>query len=55
MKITITKNDILKANRKGNRDAEIELGLIGRTRTIIYKNKKAYDRKRDKKVNILNY
>ena len=49
-KINITDEQKLKANRKASRDAEISLGLTGRTKTIVFKNKKAYDRKRDKVV-----
>lgn len=50
--IIITEKDKSKARRRAMRQANIELGLNGRTRTMIYKNKKAYDRKRDKQVNI---
>lgn len=50
MTITFTKTQKIKANRKANRDAEIVCGLGGRTGSSVYKNKKAYDRKRDKKV-----
>ena len=50
MIITFTNIQKIKANSKASRDAEIAFGLGGRTRTAVYKNKKAYDRKRDKKV-----
>jgi len=49
MTIKFTDIQKIKANSKASRDAEIAFGLGGRTRTAIYKNKKAYDRKRDKK------
>jgi accessory colonization factor AcfC len=50
MTINITNTQKVKANRKARRDADILFGLTNRTRTAVYKNKKAYDRKRDKKV-----
>ena len=40
-KITLT--DFIKAIKKGNREGEIELG--NRLKSIIYKNKKNYNRK----------
>lgn len=46
----ITKEDIRKANRKANREAEIAEGLnINRHR--VWKNKKAYTRKPKHKKN----
>lgn len=50
MTITIKNIDKIKANRKAKRDANIQYGLLGMTRTDVYKNKKLYDRKRDKIV-----
>jgi len=50
MTIIFTNTEKIKANRKANRAADIAFGLGGRTRTAVYKNKKAYDRKRDKKI-----
>ena len=50
MTITFTNTQKIKATRKAKRDADIAFNLTGRTRSAVYKNKKAYDRKRDKKV-----
>jgi len=50
MIIAFTDIQKIKANSKASRDTEITFGLGGRTRTAVYKNKKTYDRKRDKKV-----
>lgn len=46
--ITFTDKQKIKADRKARRDADILFGLTNRT--SVYKNKKSYDRKRDKKV-----
>ena len=48
--LIISDEDKLKAWKRAMRDANISLGLNGRTKTSVYKNKKAYDRKRDKIV-----
>ena len=50
--MTIIFTDIQKdkARKRANRDADITFGLGSRTRTAVYKNKKAYDRKSYKKV-----
>lgn len=48
MKIEITKEKKIKIFKKVSRDIEIELSLTGRTRTIVYKNKKKYNRKKTK-------
>jgi len=48
MTIKISKNQRIKARRKVMRDIDIELGV--KHRHIVFKNKKAYDRKRDKKI-----
>jgi hypothetical protein len=48
IKIKFTKNDRLKANRRASRLMEIESGI--RPKSKVHKNKKKYDRKRDKKV-----
>ena len=50
MTITFTDIQKIKANSKASRDAEIFSGLGGRTRHSVYKSKKTYDRKRDRKV-----
>jgi len=50
MTITFTNDQKIKAGRKAKRDADIAFNLNGRTRSAVYKNKKAYDRKRDKVI-----
>jgi hypothetical protein len=50
MKIIFTNIQKSKAISKANRDAEIAFGLGGRTSHVVYKSKKVYDRKRDKKI-----
>lgn len=52
-KFRITVKDFLKANRKAAREEEIEkYGKQIMFRTRIQKSKKAYDRKRNKKIEI---
>jgi len=53
MTIKISKNQKIKARRKVMRDIDIELGGIN-NRHIVFKNKKAYNRKRDRKISF-NY
>lgn len=48
----ITLTDFIKAIKKGSREGEIELG--NRLKSIIYKNKKKYNRK-NKHNNNNNY
>ena len=49
MKNTITQKDILKAIRKGSRDAEFELlGPGFHSKTKVAKSKKVYNRKKQK-------
>jgi hypothetical protein len=43
-------SDYVKANRKGSRDAELELNNGFMRKHAIHKSKKAYDRKRNKKL-----
>lgn len=50
MTIKLTIIQKVKANRKAKRDADISFNLSSVTKSVIYKNKKKYDRKRDKKV-----
>jgi len=52
MTIKLSKNQKIKARRKVMRDIDIENNI--QYRHIVFKNKKLYNRKRDKKVN-LNY
>ena len=53
MNYNITDIDYIKATRKASRDEEIRLyGRLINARTTIQKSKKAYNRKRDKKVRI---
>jgi len=54
MTITFTNTQKRKARNKAMRDAYISNGMQNVTRTIVYKNKKRYDRKRDKKV-VMDY
>lgn len=53
MKTKNTQNDVIKAFKKANREIELERNG-GRWIAINrpHKNKKKYDRKRDKKINI---
>ena len=53
MKTKSTQNDVIKAFKKANREIELERNG-GRWIAINrpHKNKKKYDRKRDKKINI---
>jgi hypothetical protein len=53
MKRKNTQNDVIKAFKKANREIELERNG-GRWIAINrpHKNKKKYDRKRDKKINI---
>lgn len=51
-KTTIGFNDYIKANKKASREIELEQNggrWVAKDRP--HKNKKAYDRKRDKKIN----
>ena len=52
MKTKSTQNDVIKAFKKANREIELERNG-GRWIAINrpHKNKKKYDRKRDKKIN----
>ena len=50
IKIKFDLNDWLKAHRRAVRLIDIEIGF--KPKTKIHKNKKAYDRKRDKKIDL---
>lgn len=54
MTIKFTNKQIQKARNKAMRDAFIANNMQNVTRTVVYKNKKKYDRKRDKKV-VMDY
>lgn len=43
-------NDWLKANRRASRMIELEIGI--KPKRKIHKNKKKYDRKRDRKIDL---
>ena len=47
----LDKEDIRKAQRKGNREAELEINNGFSKSTIIFKNKKKYNRKKKHKNN----
>lgn len=47
-KLTITRSDYIKANRKASRDEEIALHGKPARWGAVHKSKKIYDRKRDK-------
>ncbi|MCK9446746.1 hypothetical protein M0Q50_07805 [bacterium] len=49
----ITQEDYIKANRKGSRDAELEISNGFNTMHKIHKSKKSYNRK-DNKISIFN-
>jgi hypothetical protein len=49
MKTIITKNDYLKANRKGSRDAEIENSTGWKSTHKIHKSDNIYNRKQKHK------
>lgn len=50
LKIEFNTEDWLNANRKACREIDIESGIVPKTK--VHKNKKKYDRKRDKKIKI---
>ena len=53
MKLRITLDDFMLANRKAAREEEIrEHGRPVSSRTILHKSRKIYDRKRLKKVDV---
>jgi len=43
--ITISKSDLIKAEKASRRNAEIEAGMYGMFKNKTFKNKKAYTRK----------
>ena len=49
-KKTFTQGDYIKAIKKADREAELEQSPGFRRQTNVHKNKKRYDRKRDKRV-----
>ena len=54
MKTKRNSNDVIKALNKANRDIAFERNGGGQfvAQTKVYKNKKKYNRKRDKKIQI---
>lgn len=49
MKLKLTTEQKIKANRKTRRDSDLFFNVNDITKTKIFKNKKAYDRKENKK------
>lgn len=45
MKKKTKASDYIKANRKGSREAELEISIGWTPKTKVHKNKKRYDRK----------
>ncbi len=50
IKISLTEKDKIKILKASKRQVENELGLFLNVGHKVYKNKKAYDRKRDRKI-----